>query len=300
MKDFYIITNEQKDEGLKVTKQIQTYIRKRGGTCGYALNRSQGKDGSENLNPEVIPEMTECVFCVGGDGTLIRAARDLVERKIPVIGVNQGHIGYLCELDSHTVFSAIDQLMAGKFMVEKRMLLSGYCVNGKNRKGECFSGDTGGVRHGYHLALNDIVIHRSGFLQVVNLIISVNGEYLNTYSADGIIIATPTGSTAYSMSAGGPIVDPKAELILITPISPHALNSKSIVLGAEDEITVEIGSRRKEMDEEVEVSFDGDLSFRLAVGDRIVIRRAGESMRILKLSKLSFLENLRKKMQEYT
>lgn len=335
MKDFYIITNEQKDADLKVTKQMQTYIRKRGGDCGYALNRSQGKDGSENLKPEAIPETVECVFCVGGDGTLIRAARDLVERKIPVIGVNQGHIGYLCELDSNTVFSAIDQLMAGNYMVEKRMLLSGYCVTGRKRRGEyqtdacgihrsapgeqeksladtcgiCGStpgeqekspADTCGIRHSSHLALNDIVIHRSGFLQVVNVIISVNGEYLNTYSADGIIIATPTGSTAYSMSAGGPIVDPKAELILITPISPHALNSKSIVLGAEDEITVEIGSRRPEEDEEAEVSFDGDLSFRLAVGDRIVIRRAGESMRILKLSRLSFLENLRKKMQEYT
>lgn len=306
MKDFYIITNEQKDEGLKVTKQMQTYIQKRGGTCGYALNRSQGKDGSENLNPEVIPEKVECVFCVGGDGTLIRAARDLVERKIPVIGVNQGHIGYLCELDSSTVFSAINQLMADKYMMEKRMLLNGYCVTGRNLKKEnvfgndCGAGPADGIRHSSHLALNDIVIHRSGFLQVVNLIISVNGEYLNTYSADGIIIATPTGSTAYSMSAGGPIVDPKAELILITPISPHALNSKSIVLGAEDEIVVEIGSRRMEEDEEAEVSFDGDLSFRLAVGDRIVIRRAGESMRILKLNKLSFLENLRKKMQEYT
>ncbi len=283
MKHFYIITNEQKDEGLKVTRRMYEYICKRGGTCGYAQNRSPG---SLSFDSQVIPKDTECVFCVGGDGTLIRAARDVVTRHVPVLGVNRGHIGYLCELDETNVFSAIDQLMAGAYTTEDRMLLSGYWES----KGEI---------HTPHLALNDIVIHRSGLLQVVNVIIYVNGEYLNTYSADGIIIATPTGSTAYSMSAGGPIVDPKAKLILITPISPHALNSKSIVLGAEDEVVVEIGSRRVEEDEEAEVSFDGDLSFRLAVGDRIVIRRAQENMRFLRLSKLSFLEILRKKMQEY-
>lgn len=287
MKHFYIVTNEQKDENLKVTLQMQKYIIEHGGTCEYGMNRRVGAEGFQNLTPEDIPKETECVLCVGGDGTLIRAARDLVETGVPVIGVNRGHIGYLCELDCNSVFPAIDQLMMDNYMVEKRMMLSGHCVK---------DGQAGKE----NLALNDIVIHRSGMLQVVNLIIYVNGEYLNTYSADGIIIATPTGSTAYSMSAGGPIVDPKAELLLITPISPHALNSKSIVLGAEDEITVEIGTRRMESDEEAEVSFDGDSSFRLAVGDKIVIRRAKTNTKILKLSKLSFLEILRKKMQEYT
>ena len=287
MKHFYIITNEQKDEGLKLTLQMQQYITRKGGTCRYGKNRRIGANGYENLLPEEIPSETECVICVGGDGTLLRAARDLVETGLPFIGVNRGHVGYLCELYRDTAFPAIDQMMEDHLLVEKRMMISGCCE---------IKGETGPS----HLALNDIVIHRNGSLQVVNLIIYVNGEYLNTYSADGIIIATPTGSTAYSVSAGGPIVDPKAELMLITPISPHALNSKSIVLDAEDEIAVEIGSRRMESDEKVEVSFDGDETFRLSVGDRIIIRRAGKSTRILKLSKLSFLEILRKKMQEYT
>lgn len=287
MEHFYIITNEQKDKHLELTLAVQSYIEAHGGSCQYGLNRKAAPEGYRNLKPEEIPKDTECVLCVGGDGTMIRAARDLVETGIPVIGVNRGHIGYLCELDSETVFPAIDQLLEDRYVVENRMLLSGYCI----RKGEAQPAN---------LALNDIVIHRSGFQQVVNLIISVNGKYLNTYSADGIIIATPNGSTAYSMSAGGPIVDPKAELLLITPISPHALNSKSIVLGAEDEIVVEIGSRNGEAEEEVEVSFDGDQSSRLAAGDKIVICRARTSTRILKLSSLSFLEILRKKMQEYS
>ena len=167
------------------------------------------------------------------------------------------------------------------------MLLTGYLMNKSGHSGQ-------------QVALNDIVIHRSGVLQVADFIISVNGEYLNTYSADGIIIATPTGSTAYNMSAGGPIVDPRAELILITPISPHTLNAKSIVLGADAEITIEVAPRRVENDEKAEVSFDGDHVGILEVGEKIVVKKAGTRTGILKLSKLSFLERLGKKLQGYT
>lgn len=286
MRNFYIITNEQKDEGLLLTRELQDYIRGRGGVCEYAMYQWPGRDG-RMVDADQIPEGTECVFCIGGDGTLIRAARDVLERQVPLIGVNRGHVGYLCELDSETAFSAVDELMRGNYMVENRMLLNGGCEVG-GRPGET------------RLALNDIVICRSGMLQVVSLIVYVNGEYLNTYSADGIVVATPTGSTAYSMSAGGPIVDPRAELLLITPISPHSLNSKSIVLGAEDEIVIEVGSRRKEGDETVEVGFDGDSFCQMHVGDKIFIRRAKAKAQILKLSKRSFLEILRRKMQEYT
>lgn len=280
MKHFYIIANPQKDTDLVLTKKIQKYIEAHGGTCGYQLN--------QEYNEEELPKDTECILVVGGDGTLLRVARDMAERNVPLIGVNTGHIGYLCELDAETVMNGLEILMEEKgYSVEERMLLTGYLVNKSGQSGQ-------------RIALNDIVIHRSGALQVVDLIISVNGEYLNTYSADGIIIATPTGSTAYNMSAGGPIVDPRAELILITPISPHTLNAKSIVLGADDEITVEVASRRVENDEKTEVSFDGDHVGILTVGEKIVVKKASTRTGILKLSKLSFLERLGKKLQGYT
>lgn len=280
MKHFYIIANPQKDKDLVLTRQIQNYIEAHDGTCGYQLN--------QEYNEEELPKDTECILVVGGDGTLLRVARDMAERNIPLIGVNTGHVGYLCELDAETVMSGLEILMEEKgYSVEERMLLTGYLVNKSGQSGQ-------------RIALNDIVIHRSGALQVVDLIISVNGEYLNTYSADGIIIATPTGSTAYSMSAGGPIVDPRAELILITPISPHTLNAKSIVLGADNEITIEVASRRVEKDEKTEVSFDGDHVGILTVGEKIVVKKASTHTGILKLSKLSFLERLGKKLQGYT
>lgn len=282
MKHFFIVTSQQKDEGLKLTRQVQQYVQDQGGICEYGM--IQKHEGCYRSWQRKLPDGCECVICIGGDGTLIRTAHELLEEGVPIIGVNRGHIGYLCELDGETIFGAIDALMRDEYMIEERMMLHGYCIKG-------------GKEQEARRALNDFVIHRSGLWQVVDLIISVNGEYLNTYSADGIIVATPTGSTAYSMSAGGPIVDPKAELFVVTPISSHSLNSRSIVLGAEDEITIEIGSRRLEQDERVEISFDGEAAMQLAVGDKIVIRRSHVSTKFLKLSNQSFLEILRKKMQ---
>lgn len=268
-----------------LTKSIKDYIETKGGQCGYYVSRGEENDG-DCVGSEVLPEHLDLIFVIGGDGTLIRAARDTADKNVPLIGVNLGTLGYLCELEEATVFGAIDQIMEDKFMLEARMQLSGYVIQA-------------GHKLRAQTALNDIVIHRSGALQLVSLVVYVNGQYLHTVEGDGVIVCTPTGSTGYNLSAGGPIVDPKARMILITPINSHTLNSKSIVIGAEDEVVVEIGARRREGDEQVVVSFDGDHHAQLDVGDRIVIRQAQEDCRILKLGKLSFLEILRKKMQTY-
>ena len=285
MKHFFIITNSYKDKDLILTKSMQNYIETKGGQCGYYVSRGEEND-SNCVGTEILPEQLDLIFVIGGDGTLIRAARDTAEKNVPLIGVNLGTLGYLCELEEATVFSAIDQIMEDKFMLEARMRLSGYVI----QSGQQMEGQT---------ALNDIVIHRSGALQLVSPPVYVNGQYLQTLEGDGVIVCTPTGSTGYNLSAGGPIVDPKARMILITPINSHTLNAKSIVIGAEDEVVVEIGARRREGDEQVVVSFDGDHHAQLDVGDCIVIRQAQEDCRILKLGKLSFLEILRKKMQTY-
>ena len=276
MKNFCIIANEYKDKDHHLTREMQKYIAEKGGRCDVIAQSGE------------IPKDAECIFVLGGDGTLIQAAGIASEKNIPMIGVNLGHLGYLCELEESNVYPAIDQIMQGNYITEERMMLNGYSVTAKE---------------GVHLpetALNDIVICRKGALQLVELMVMVNGEYLNTFRADGIIVATPTGSTGYSMSAGGPIVDPKARMILITPINSHDLNAKSIVIDADAEVAIEIDPRRSEKDEQAEVSFDGDTGAALRVGDRIVVHRAQTSTRILKLNKIGFLEILRKKMQNYT
>lgn len=279
---FVLITNEYKDGNLILTRKIISYITGKGGTAVSLLSNVERIAGKDFILSD-IPRDTECILVLGGDGTLIRAATKTESLQIPLIGINLGTLGYLCELEETTVFTAIDRLMKGEYMMEERMMLSGHHNHGGNSR----------------TALNDIVIHQMGNLTILNLHVRVNGELLNTYHADGVIIATPTGSTGYNMSAGGPIVDPKARMILLTPINAHNLNSKSIVLSAEDTIEIELGSRRFQKDEQAFISFDGDHAEQLSVGGRFEISAAKDTVRICKLNNKSFLENLRKKMEAY-
>ena len=282
MKNFFILTNSYKDKDLALTDRMRDYIKSKG--AGVEIFVSKGEElNIDCVDADIIPQDTEVIFVLGGDGTLIRAARDTVSLGIPLAGVNLGTVGYLCELDRENVFEAIDRLMRDEYLIEDRMRLSGRIerTDGTVDKGS---------------ALNDIVIHRSGTLQLVNLVLYVNGEYLHSFSADGVIISSPTGSTAYNLSAGGPIIDPNARMMVITPICAHDFASKSIVLSSDSKIEIEIGSRRREADERVNVSFDGDRIIELGIGERIEIRQAEDDIHILKLSGKSFLEILRKKL----
>ncbi len=276
MKKFCIIANSYKDKGFTLTGKMKSRIALKGGSCQSIL------EGEE------LPKQAEGIFVLGGDGTLIRAAGIASERDIPLIGVNLGHVGYLCELEEKNVYAAIDEIMKGNYFIEERMMLSGYVDEKKS-----------GVQFPKK-SLNDIVILRKGALQLMELIVSVYGGYLHTFRADGIIVAHPTGSTGYSLSAGGPIIDPKARMILITPVNAHDLNAKSIVVGAEDEVTIELRSRQPEKQERADVNVDGELVMDLSPGESITIRTSEQVTKIMKLSKISFLEILRKKMQIYS
>ncbi len=299
MKNFVIIDNALKDKSLKETGKLCHYIRARGGRCQYLVSVDE-QEGIQKIRADQIPADTECIFVLGGDGTLIRAARDTVSCEIPLIGINMGNLGYLCEMETDSACEAVDAVMRDEYMLEERMMLSGRMERKISREVSADESrwEASFAPESFH-ALNDIVIHRAGALSLVSLIVYVNGEYLNTFKGDGMILSTPTGSTGYNLSAGGPIVDPKARLILLTPINSHTLTPKSIVIDAKDEVVVEIGSRRVQRDEVVEVSFDGDRGFSLAVGERIEVRRASACTRILRLSKISFLEILRRKMQTF-
>ena len=268
MKQFYVITNKTKDKTLEITEQIKNYIEMNGGVCHLAT------DGQD------LPQGTECILVLGGDGTLIRVARELGDHEIPLMGINMGTLGYLTEAEISNLKESIDHLMNKETHVEARMMLKGFVNNNIE-----------------DVALNDIVLTRSGSLRIIKFNIYVNGELLNTYHADGVIVSTPTGSTAYNLSAGGPIVEPTAKMIVVTPICSHALNSSSIVLSADDEIVLEMCEGRDDDVEYATVTFDGEHSVEICTGDRILIRKAKETTKLLKLSKVSFLEILRKKMK---
>ena len=275
MKKFYIITNETKDDNYATTTRIKNYIESHGRECILCED--------QNYKKSIVvqePNEIECAIVIGGDGTFIQASRRLFGMDIPMLGVNMGTLGYLTEVEVQNVEAALDQLMSGHYVVEKRMMLHGS-VDDRIRD----------------VALNDIVIARNGSMRIINFKMYVNGQFLNSYNADGIIVSTPTGSTAYNLSAGGPIVEPTASLMVITPICSHALNASSIVLSDEDEVVIEIGSRRGEYIKDAAITFDGSDISVLQTGDRIRIKRAWETAKIVKLSEISFLETLREKMK---
>lgn len=268
MKKFYVITNQMKDKSLKTTQRIKNYIERKGCECVLA---SDGKN---------IPEGMECVLVLGGDGTLMRAARELHAYDVPLIGINMGTLGYMAEIELDDLEESLDQIIEGETQIEERMMLKGTLNDEVT-----------------DIALNDIVLSRMGALRVIQFNIYVNGKLINAYQADGVIVSTPTGSTAYNLSAGGPIVAPTASMIVITPICSHALNASSIVFSAEDEVILEVGEGRDGRIEEAGLSFDGEHNIELHTGDRVVIQRAEDTTKLLKLSKVSFLETLRKKMK---
>ena len=285
--NFYIITNEAKDVNLETTHLIQNYLLKRGKTC-WVQPEQQGEEISlrrQTMESEIPPEV-ECVIVLGGDGTLLRAARNLVNRNLPFLGINLGHLGYLTEGDRNGLSGILERVIAEEYFLEERMMLRGRV---KKRDGTVVSDD---------VALNDITINRNRSLRVIQFKLYVNGAFLYLYTADGIIISTPTGSTAYNLSCGGPVVEPTAKLFVVTPIAPHSLNNRSLILSSTDTIELELLGSEKDLDSQVEyvTYYDGDTVVQMEPGDRLEIIQAPQVTNILKLSTMSFLETLRIKM----
>lgn len=281
MKRFLIATNSLKDEDLSLTGEIEQYIINHGGSATRIIGDRGGSVGY-HLDQK---ESFDCILALGGDGTILKVSRDLRALNMPIVGVNLGTLGFLAEVEPDQVFSVIDRLFADDYEMEERMHIRGEVM--KQTQESVFHTD---------VALNDIVITRSGFSRVIGLKVYVNGRVLDIYEADGVIISTPTGSTGYNLSAGGPLVSPGTRLMIVTPISPHSLTSKSIVLSSEDEIVVEVLKMRKAQEEEAIVNFDGQPGTQLTAGDRIRICRSETVTRMVKLFDVSFYEVLREKI----
>lgn len=293
MKHFYLITNEVKDPQGIYTRRITAYLEAHDArvTCvdntEEAVESCLKKSRQQAVSGEQAADDTVCALVLGGDGTLLRAARSMMDSDIPLLGINLGTLGYLADVEIGAIEPALDRILDGDYVREERMMLAGQTGGPVKREGA-----------GKNYALNDIVISRCGSLQVLTFHIYVNGQFLNSFSADGMIVATPTGSTGYNMSAGGPIVEPEANLILLTPICPHTLNTRSIVLSSEDEIRIEIPTGKDGRLQTVEASFDGSRQIKLQTGDSIDICRACKTTGILRLNRESFLAVLHKKMSE--
>ena len=283
MNNFFIITNGLKDKDFEFTKKVLKFIKKSGKKCIGVFNSKPNSTDEDFAKAKASGmEKADCILVLGGDGTILRAARKFYDLKIPFLGINLGHLGYLTEGNEDSVKKILKRVFADDFVIEDRMLLNGK-IKRKNESSKEIA------------VLNDITLSRNNVLRLIKFNLIVNGQTVCNYTADGIIVSTPTGSTAYNLSLGGPIVEPTARLILVTPIAPHSLNNRSLVLSDGDKVEIEIvGDNSKGL--EYVSYFDGDEAFSLLAGDKIQISSNKTSASFIRLSKQSFLETLKAKM----
>jgi len=225
------------------------------------------------------PSGIDALITLGGDGTMLRGARFVGERPIPILGVNLGRLGFLtaCGGGAGELEMALEHFVSGDYVVQRRMALAGHTSRNDSE---------------HWRALNDIVLHKGGFARVVHLEVWVNGELIGAYAADGLIISTPTGSTAYSLSAGGPVVVPTVESIVITPISPHTLAVRPVVLppGADVEVRANDGP------EELLVTVDGQVGTTFTSDDTLMVRRAERPVLVVNFRDSTFFSRMRRKL----
>src|SRR5437870_3887243 len=234
----------------------------------------------ESVEPEELSRIVDLILVLGGDGTMIATARTIGDAEVPVIGVNYGGLGYLAEFRIEELFSALAAILEGDYKLEARVMLSIELWRGpelvtKNR------------------VLNDVVMNKSALARIIEIETHLNEQFVNSFRADGLIVSTPTGSTAYNLSAGGPVIFPSMNAVVITPICPFTLSNRPIVVP--DDSLIEV--RLKTGNEEVALTLDGQVGFPLQVGDRIVIRKSNTTFNLIQPANRNYFDVLRDKLK---
>ncbi len=282
MKKVGFITNTDKDSGFEYTGELVDFVLEKG--CQALIPegalRYIGK-GTAFSGVEEIYEQSDFVVVLGGDGTILRVARKTALFNTPILGVNFGTLGYLADVEKTDAKTAIEAVLNEKYKIEKRMMIEASVVRKDSAQDR-------------NIALNEVCINSSGFTRLISLGIEVNGQYIDTFRADGVIVSTPTGSTAYNLSAGGPILNPSTELMTITHICPHALYARPIVFSGDDVLKIKIESNYNN----IQMTLDGKQSIQLRNDDIIKIKKSKYNTGIIKTTDTNFYDILRRKMVE--
>ena len=220
----------------------------------------------------------DMALSIGGDGTLLGVCRRFSGQSVPVCGINLGTLGFLADIEPRELESRLGKILAGQYRVERRLLLSGYV---RNDLGEKFLGN----------AINDVVITKGGVARMLRLGLYINQTHLMDYKADGLIVSSPTGSTAYSLSAGGPILNPTIRALLLTPICPHTFQMRPLIVNEDEEVLIKISAAQ-----DVMVTLDGQVSHKIQPNDDVIIRKAKDSAQIVKFDDKNYYDVLKAKM----
>jgi NAD+ kinase len=285
IKNCGIVANKRKPDIGNLVAGLASWLEARG-VAPLVWDDLAGMLERDNLRPlGEVAGRSDIVIAVGGDGTLLRAARAVGDRMIPVLGVNVGSLGFLTEVTVDEMYESLEEILSGGFRYEDRMNVDGAVF----RNGEQIESVT---------ALNDVVINKGALSRVIEIKIAVDCGYVTTYTADGLIVSTPTGSTAYSLSAGGPIVNPVMEAIIATPICPHTLAVRPMILASTQELSVDLWAGHSLHGEpEVKLTVDGQVGFDLLSGDRIVFTRSEQKTRLVLSGYRTFYEVLSSKLK---
>lgn len=279
MKKIGIICKPGRPEPEEILHELLPWLRQK----GYETFVDQEAAAALNIRGYTRKEIASSVdvaFVLGGDGTMLSASRAVAEKGVPILGINLGSMGFMAEINKDELYEVVDRILSGDCVIEERLMLTARI----RRNGEQIEGYT---------VLNDVVINKGALARIIDMETFINGKYVTTYKADGLIIATPTGSTAYSLSASGPIVYPTLDSILLTPICPHTLTNRPILLP--DDFGIEVVVRT--LSEDVYLTLDGQIGAHLRMDDVIEISRADYKTRLLIPYERDYFEILRDKLR---
>jgi len=265
---------------VKVARELTAWLQERGIEVFLEKPLAESMGVGPGYPGSALPSMVELIVVLGGDGTLISVARQVGALRIPILGVNLGSLGFLTEVTLDELYATLNRVLQGDFTVSNRMMLKAVVRRGNEEIGQ-------------YRVLNDVVINKGALARIIDMEAWVDDTYLTTFKADGLIIATPTGSTAYNLAAGGPIIYPGLHCLIISPICPHMLTNRPIIVSDESVIRIEV----KFQDEDVAFTADGQVGMPLRGGDVVEVRRSKSLTRLIKSPSKDYFEVLRAKLK---
>lgn len=278
-----IFTNESKDKNMEITKLLISKLQDRGAFVMLPEKKAELAGRQDlGISEEEFFKRADIVVSLGGDGTFLNVARKVCMYDTPILGVNVGNLGFLAEVNKNDLDDVVDVLVTGNYRIKNRMLLEAR-VKSEGHESEAY------------YALNDVVVSRGTISRVINITTLLDGHVINKFPADGIIISTATGSTAYSLSAGGPIIEPGMNLMVITPICPHILHSRSVVVAARKQITIMIEDKNKN---DAMLTVDGQETLTLTNKHSVTIKKSDYSIKVIRLYEKRFFDTVKSKLFE--
>ncbi|WDC83795.1 NAD(+)/NADH kinase [Caloramator sp. mosi_1] len=277
-----IFVNREKDEGFAITKEIINWLLINEFIVYIPYDLKIRHSNLNIVTKDLMYSESDFIIVLGGDGTILGIARGLTKYDTPILGVNLGNLGFITEVEIKDIYTSLESIKNGNYSIEERMMIQADVYRDKTIINTLY-------------ALNDVCITRGHLLKLVKLNAYVGKNFIDKYNADGLLISTPTGSTAYSLSAGGPIVSPTMSLMLITPICPHSLKSRTIVVSDKDDIIIEVSEHQNG---EVYLTADGQEVFKLLPKDKIHLIKAQCSLKLIKTTNRSFYDILRSKLKD--